>query len=127
MRHIVFRFWVFRFWPWLLAGLLSACAMAPMAPEPRAFVLPVGREEALTAGVEMLAERGYVIRYADAELGRAEASLATWPGYRLRLEVEESPHGALISFSGQRGGQPLAPQSLDPLLVDLQARLGLAP
>ncbi|APX94487.1 hypothetical protein BWR19_16955 [Halomonas sp. 1513] len=110
-----------------LLALLGACAAAPMAPEPRAFVLPVERQAALAAGIEVLAERGYVIRHADAELGRADAVSAVWPGYRLRLEVEESPHGALISLSGQRGNQPLAPESLDPLLVDLQAALGLAP
>ncbi|MBD3895531.1 hypothetical protein IEI94_06670 [Halomonas sp. ML-15] len=106
---------------------LGGCAAAPMAPEPRAFVLPVERQAALAAGIELLAERGYVIRHSDAELGRAEAVSAAWPGYRLRLEVEESPHGALISLSGQRGNQPLAPESLDPLLAELQAALGLAP
>lgn len=110
-----------------LLALLGGCATAPMAPEPRAFVLPVERQAALAAGIELLAERGYVIRHADAELGRADAVSATWPGYRLRLDVEESPHGALISLSGQRGNQPLAPESLDPLLVELQSALGLAP
>lgn len=110
-----------------LLAVLGGCAAAPMAPEPRAFVLPVERQAALAAGIELLVERGYVIRHADAELGRVEAVSAAWPGYRLRLEVDESPHGALISFSGQRANQPLAPQSLDPLLVELQAALGLAP
>ncbi|SDM38555.1 hypothetical protein SAMN05192555_112122 [Franzmannia pantelleriensis] len=110
-----------------LLVLLGACAAAPMAPEPRAFVLPVERQAALAAGIEVLAERGYVIRHADVELGRADAVSAVWPGYRLRLDVEESPHGALISFSGQRGNRPLAPESLDRLLVELQAALGLAP
>lgn len=119
--------WTYRLTPLLLLVLLGGCVTPPPAPEPRAFVLAVSRDDALAAGVELLATRGYVIRHADSELGRAEAVSATWPGYRLRLEVEESPHGALIAFSGQRGNQPLAPHSLDPLLVELQDALGLAP
>lgn len=107
---------------------LAACATTPAPVEPRAMTLAAGQQQILEEGVAMLAERGYVIRHADTDLGRAEAVSATWPGYQITLQVDAGGEdSSRVAFSGQRGQQPLAPHSLDRLLVDLQARLGLAP
>jgi len=66
-----------------------------------------------------------VIRHADGELGRVEAVLARWPGYNVQLSVQGEDDTSRVSVSATRGGRPLAPQTLDPLLVDLRSRLGL--
>ncbi|GGX99356.1 hypothetical protein GCM10007160_28750 [Litchfieldella qijiaojingensis] len=107
---------------------LSACATTPTPVEPRTMTLAADQAEVLETAVAMLVERGYVIRHADPDLGRVEAVSAAWPGYEVTLQVDAAEgDNSRISFSGRRGRQPLAPYSLDPLLVDLQARLGLAP
>ncbi|EPC02867.1 hypothetical protein L861_23945 [Litchfieldella anticariensis FP35 = DSM 16096] len=114
----------------LLSGILlilTACATTSAPVAPRSMIMAANPQEVLREGIAMLAERGYVIRHADTDLGRAEAVSATWPGYEILLQVESEGEDSWVSFSGRRGTQPLAPYSLDPLLVDLQARLGLAP
>ena len=86
---------------------------------------------ALAASISMLMERGYVIRHADAELGRLEAVIARWPGYRVRLEIEaaggvsgeESVGRSRLAMTAWRGGRPLPPSLVEPLLTDLNARL----
>jgi hypothetical protein len=110
----------------LLAAMLAGCATAP-APEPRELSLAATPEATLREAVNLLMEEGYVMRHADAELGRAEAALARWPGYRVRLEVTPEGEGARASLTATRGGRPLPPHLLDPLLAALQARLGLGP
>lgn len=108
--------------------MLAGCATTSSPPpEPRSLIYEAPPSRVLEAGLAMLMERGYVIRHADADLGRAEAVAATWPGYRIVFEVTAEGERSRVSFSGRRGDQALLPQSLDPLLVDLQARLGLAP
>ncbi|MHB0776133.1 hypothetical protein [Halomonas sp. WWR20] len=113
----------------LLAALmaLSGCAFSPTQPETRSIAVAAERDQALRAGLEMLVERGFVIRHADADLGRVDAILASRPAYEVRYDVEAENGSTRIALSGRRGGQPLAPITLDPLLNDVSARLGLAP
>lgn len=109
----------------LMSLWLSGCAtMAPPA-EPRELVFETSPEATLETAVALLMERGYVIRHADGELGRVEAVLARWPGYRVELNVAGGGNASRVSLSATRGGRPMPPQTLDPLLVDLRSRLGL--
>ncbi|QOR40418.1 hypothetical protein HNO52_19230 [Billgrantia diversa] len=111
----------------LLLVALSGCATTMQPPEPRELTLAAAPEATLQEIVGLLMEEGYVIRHADAELGRVEAVLARWPGYRVRAEVTPIGQGARASLTATRGGIPLPPHLLDPLLAELQRRLGLAP
>ncbi|WP_458524541.1 hypothetical protein [Onishia taeanensis] len=110
-----------------LAGL-AGCAGHPGRPEPRALVVSAPPARVMAEGLQVLIGRGFVIRHADLDLGRLEAVLATWPGYRLRLEALAAGDGATrLSLSGYRDRQPLVPGSLDALLIELQARLAAPP
>ncbi|WP_197038372.1 hypothetical protein [Billgrantia saliphila] len=111
----------------LLLTLLGGCAATPAAPEPRELSLAAPPRATLQETMAVLMEQGYVIRHADADLGRAEAALARWPGYRIRATVTPEGQGARISLTATRGGRPLPPHLLDPVLAELQRRLGLAP
>ncbi|WP_043528403.1 hypothetical protein [Litchfieldella xinjiangensis] len=111
----------------VMALSLSACATTPAPVETRSLAFEARPPQILEAGVAMLMERGYVVRFADVELGRVEAVSATWPGYRITLQVEPEGTASRVAFSGRRDRQPIASYHFDPLLVDLQARLGLAP
>ena len=111
----------------LLLALLSGCATAQQTPEPRELTLAAAPETALQEIVGLLMEQGYVIRHADAELGRVEAVLARWPGYRVRAALTPEAQGVRASLTATRGYTPLPPHLLDPLLAELQRRLGLAP
>ncbi|RUR36988.1 hypothetical protein [Vreelandella populi] len=109
-----------------LLAILAGCATtSPSAPRELVYAAPV--ETTLRSAVELMMEQGYVIRHADLALGRAEASLARWPEYRLQLQVSEAGGGSRVSVAAWRGSQPLPPYLLDPWLVSLQAKLGLAP
>ncbi|MGM0544544.1 MAG: hypothetical protein ACQERP_11790 [Pseudomonadota bacterium] len=114
---------------WATVGLLimlSGCAVTP-PPEPRELVYQAPAEATFRAGVSLMVEQGYVVRHADVSLGRAEGMLARWPGYRLLLEVDAMGNASQVRVSAWRGGQPMPPIRLDPWLVALQSRLGLAP
>lgn len=114
---------------WLLLSLLGGlvgCAATP-PPEPRELVYPTPAEETFREAVELMIQQGYVVRHADLSLGRAEASLARWPEYRLQLQVSEEGNRSRVRVSALRGNQPLPPYLLDPWLVDLQVKLGVAP
>ncbi|MBW6393219.1 MAG: hypothetical protein LPK08_04830 [Halomonas sp.] len=111
----------------LLLVMLSGCAATMQPPEPRELSLAAAPEPTLQEIVGLLMEEGYVIRHADAGLGRVEAVLARWPGYRVRGEVTAEGQGSRASLTATRGGVPLPPHLLDPLLAELQRRLGLAP
>ncbi|MGQ4878014.1 hypothetical protein ACOJCM_05515 [Billgrantia sp. LNSP4103-1] len=111
----------------LMLVLLSGCATTAPAPEPRELSLAASPETTLQEIVGLLVDEGYVIRHADADLGRVEAVLARWPGYRVRAAVAEEGGGARASLTATRDGRPLPPHLLDPLLAELQRRLGLAP
>ncbi|MCA1771095.1 MAG: hypothetical protein LC677_00075 [Halomonas sp.] len=114
---------------WAAIGLLvmlNGCATTP-SPEPRELVYQAPAEDTFRAAVSLMIEQGYVVRHADVSLGRAEGVLARWPGYRLLLDVGEMGSESYVSVSAWRGSQPLPPDRLDPWLVALQSRLGLAP
>ncbi|MGM0982541.1 MAG: hypothetical protein ACQEXG_03830 [Pseudomonadota bacterium] len=110
----------------LLAAWLTGCA-TPAPPEPREIHLAATPETTLREAMELLMERGYVIRHADDDLGRLEAVLGRMPGYDVALRVVGHRDGTRVSFIATRGGRPLPPTVLDPLLTDLQSRLGLLP
>ncbi|MCE8035572.1 MAG: hypothetical protein LPK20_05620 [Halomonas sp.] len=111
----------------LLLFTLSGCAAPQQQPEPRELALAAAPETTLREVVGLLMEEGYVIRHADAELGRVEAVLARWPGYRVRASITPEGQGARASLTATQGSRPLPPHLLDPLLAELQRRLGLAP
>lgn len=108
----------------LVIAALAGCAGAPEKPQPREVMVAVEPQQVLSEGLQVLLDRGFVIRHADLDLGRLDAVLATWPGYRLRLYALSASEGKTrLSLSGYRARQPLAAESLDTLLAELQARL----
>lgn len=112
----------------VLLGLwLSGCVTSPQPLHPRELPFAVPPSVALEAAADTLMARGYVIRHSDGELGRLEAVLARWPGYRVQVRVAPEPAGSRVSLTATHGGRPLPPQTLDPLLVEMQDRLGLLP
>lgn len=110
----------------VLVGL-AGCATSSPPPVPRTLDLPTPPALTLREAAGLLMERGYVIRHGDLELGRLEAVLARSPGYRVRLEVMPDAGQTRLSATASRGGRGLPPRILDPLLTDLQSRLGLLP
>ncbi|SDL43082.1 hypothetical protein SAMN05661010_01693 [Modicisalibacter muralis] len=109
---------------WLSALLLLAgCATSVPAPPERAVVVAGPVDEVLETGVEVLIERGFVIRLADAELGRVDAVRAARPGYVVRLEASAAASGTRLALSGRRGGSYIDPWRFDTLLAEIAARV----
>lgn len=110
---------------------LGGCAATPSPAMPATRTLAVAPDAVLEATLSLLMERGYVIRHADAELGRLEAVIARWPGYRVQLDIEAAggANGAAnagrsrLAMTAWRDGRPLPPRLVEPLLTDLSARL----
>ncbi len=125
-------------WLGVLVGLLllTACAVSPQ-PQPRSIAVQATADETLKATLAMLAERGFVIRHGDGDLGQLDAVLASRSGYEIHAQITsggERPPGLVmqngdtyLTLSGRRGGQPLDALELDPLFIDVQNRLGLLP
>ncbi|SDN51495.1 hypothetical protein [Vreelandella arcis] len=114
---------------WVSLGsliVLTGCATTP-SPEPRELVYQAPAEETFRAAVSLMVEEGYVVRHADLDLGRAESVLSRWPRYRLILDVDPMGSASRVRISAWRGEQPFPPIRLDPWLVALQQRMGLAP
>lgn len=114
----------------LMAGLvlwLTGCVAAPSPAVPATRTLEVAPSVVLEASMTLLMERGYVIRHADAELGRVEAEIARWPGYRVRLEIEAAGAESRLAMTAWRGGRPLPPRLVEPLLTELNSRLLMRP
>ena len=120
MNHAIVALWC------TVVMLLAGCATSALAPAERAIVVasPVG--EALEAGITVLVERGFVIRLADAELGRVDAVRAARPGYMVYLQasaVTPAEAGTRLALSGQRGGRYIEPWRFDTLLAEIAARI----
>jgi len=109
----------------LLGGLVGCATTTPL--EPRELFYATPSDETFREAVDLMVEQGYVVRHADISLGRAEASLARWPEYRLQLQVSEEGTGSRVRVAALSGSQPLKPYLLDPWLVALQHKLGVAP
>ncbi|WP_144979468.1 hypothetical protein [Halomonas sp. C22] len=115
-------------WGAALVTLLWLAGCATTQPlESRDLHYRADTEQTFREAVAMMIEQGYVVRHADMSLGRAEAVLARWPGYRLQLQVSEAGGGTLVRVSALSGSQPIPPYVLDPWLVELQSRLGELP
>ncbi|GHB32466.1 hypothetical protein [Salinicola rhizosphaerae] len=119
----------------LLSLTLTGCAVVPQA-EPRSIAVEANAEQTLKATLSMLAERGFVIRHGDGDLGQIDAVLASRSGYEIHAEVTSGgprpvgviqPGSTYLTLSGRRGGQPLGAESLDPLFIDVQQRLSTLP
>ncbi|MFG6157855.1 hypothetical protein ACGTNG_03495 [Halomonas sp. 1390] len=111
----------------LLTAWLAGCA-SPATVAPRELRLAAAPETTLRAAIQLLMERGYVIRHADDDLGRLDAVLARMPGYGVSLRLSPGEEGgSRVEAIATRGGRALPPGLLDPFLTDLQARLGLLP
>ncbi len=110
----------------LMMTMLAGCASTQRL-EPRELRYSASSEQTLRAAIELMIEQGYVVRHADLALGRADATLARWPEYRLQLQVSDVVGGSRVSLSALRGNQPLPPYVLDPWLVELQHKLGELP
>lgn len=105
---------------------LAGCATPPPPATPAVRELPVASRTVLVESLDLLMARGYVIRHADAELGRLEAVIARWPGYRVRLEVQDSGTASRVAMTAYRGNRPLPPSLVEPLLTELNSRLEMA-
>ncbi|GEK47648.1 hypothetical protein [Bisbaumannia pacifica] len=104
--------------------LLSGCAAAPPSAEPRELRLDAPRPAVMTAALELFTDRGYVALGGDARLGRLEFVRGD---VRIRLDARRAGEGSRVDLRGWRHGRALAPHELDPLLVELEAELGLLP
>ncbi|MDN3521246.1 hypothetical protein [Halomonas ramblicola] len=109
----------------LLATLLAGCATPGAPVPPRELTFAVPPETALTTTAEVLMDSGYVLRHADADLGRLEAVLSRWPGYRVQAKVQAEGEGSRLALTATRGGRPLPPETLDRLSMDIQNRMAM--
>ena len=107
----------------MLMVLLAGCATTSARLPERQITVEASGEQVLQAGLEVLVERGFVIRFADAELGRIDASFAARPGYEVRLSTDSISTGTRLALSGRQGGQAIEPYRFDPLLVEITSRL----
>ncbi len=111
----------------LVAAWLAGCAASPANVTPYEHALPAAPDKLLRVVAEVLMEDGYVIRHADGDLGRLEAVLSRWPGYRVQIRVTGVGDASRIGVVALRGERPLPPDTLDPLLMSIEQRLDLAP
>ncbi|MBZ9559178.1 MULTISPECIES: hypothetical protein [unclassified Modicisalibacter] len=108
----------------MTALLLAGCAGVASTPETRSLVVRAEPRPALEAGVAVLVEHGFVIRMADAELGRVDAVLAARSGYVLTLETQPAADGTRLTLSGRFSGRGIEPHRFATLLDEIRARLG---
>lgn len=107
----------------LLIMLLAGCVSTPVVRQPRVIEVDHASDEVLAASLDVLVERGFVIRLADPELGRIDAVLAARPGYEVRVETSEAGDGTRLALSGRRGRRNIEPYRFDILLVEITSRL----
>lgn len=107
----------------MLAASVTGCATSRVAPGERLAVMDATPLRTLASAIDELVARGFVIRLANAELGRVDAVLATRSGYVLTLVASPATAGTRLAIQGRQGGQPLDPVRFDALLAAIQARL----
>nr|WP_298411968.1 hypothetical protein [uncultured Halomonas sp.] len=107
----------------LMTVLLTGCASGQRTLPERQVVLEATSEQVLNAGLDALVERGFVIRFANTELGRINAVFAARPGYEVRLTTSTIPAGTRLTLSGHQGGRAVEPQRFDALLAEITSRL----
>lgn len=108
----------------LMTVLLVGCVTPPSSSVPSATLsVEASSSSALEVAAEALMARGYVVRHADASLGRLEAVFSRWPGYRVQVRVEDEGAGSRLELAATRGGRALPPATLGPLMADIVARL----
>ncbi|MDY7117802.1 hypothetical protein RAN53_15755 [Halomonas sp. SSL-5] len=108
----------------LLLGLLAGCATPSSSLPPMELSVDAPGPRALEASAEALMAGGYVVRHADASLGRLEAVFSRWPGYRVRVEVEGEGDHSRLRLAASRGGRTLPPNTLEALAAEILARVG---
>jgi hypothetical protein len=107
----------------LLMLVLTACATTSTPLPDRQVRVEASPERALEVGLDVLVERGFVIRLADVGLGRIDAVRAARPGYVVHYKVREETSGTWIVLSGRRGTGAIEPHRFDPLLTEIATRL----
>lgn len=107
----------------LVVGLLAGCATPSSSMPPVELSFDVPSSRALEATAEALMANGYVVRHADASLGRLEAVFSRWPGYRVQVRVEDGISGRRLALIATRGGRALPPATLERLAAEIAARL----
>ncbi|MFP4264167.1 MAG: hypothetical protein ACLFRS_12490 [Halomonas sp.] len=107
----------------LLSLLLAGCATPRAEPPPAELTVAAPPAEALEAAAEALVAGGYVVRHADASLGRLEAVFSRWPGYRVRVEVEGEGEDSRLRLAASRHDRALPPSTLEALAAQITARV----
>ena len=107
----------------LVVGLLTGCATPPSSVPPVMLSSQASSSCALQATAEALMSRGYVVRHADASLGRLEAVFSRWPGYRVLVAIESPGTDGHLALTALRGGRPMPSATLERLASDIAARL----
>lgn len=103
--------------------MLAGCATTSAPPPERQIEVSAASDRALAVGLDVLVERGFVIRLADTDLGRINAVRASRPGYEVQYETRKTASGTQIVFSGRHGASPIEPYRFDVLLAEIAARL----
>ncbi|MBF7052212.1 hypothetical protein IOC61_02630 [Halomonas sp. KAO] len=106
----------------LVVGLLTGCATPPSSVPP-VMLSSQASPCALEVTAEALMSRGYVVRHADASLGRLVAVFSRWPGYRVLVAVESPGTDGRLALTALRGGRPMPRTTLERLASDIALRL----
>ncbi|TDB01296.1 hypothetical protein [Halomonas marinisediminis] len=107
----------------LVVGLLAGCATPLSSVPPMTLSSQASSSCALEATAEALMVRGYVVRHADASVGRLEAVFSRWPGYRVLVTLEPPGTDGRLALTALRGGRPMPSATLERLVSDIAARL----
>ncbi|SPJ33101.1 hypothetical protein [Kushneria phyllosphaerae] len=111
-----------------LLSLLSACATTTSLPPPeRAEHFMAPPEQVMQSTMAALAERGFVIVYADHALGELRASYAARPEWRVEAQVVKDPRGSELLLKGWQGRVALGVGEFDRLATAIAERLGEGP
>lgn len=107
----------------LLQLALASCVTTPTERQTREIEVDNLPSEVLATSLEVLIERGFVIRLADPDLGRVDVVMAARPGYELRVEANAVGNGTRLALSGRQGRRNIEPYRFDILLIEITSRL----